>query len=269
MRSREITFSKKVQRKNIKQTRKQLGGKNDINDDLEEKYRVYEDGEYGGTPIMWTQKFIKIPGKGRYKGEYYLDNEIPVMQGYGMLISFDQNKSNGDYDIHDGYWQNNLKHGLFNFEYKNGDSGVAFFYYDIPLSANMGYFFNNYEKKRKEGYKTRSIPSYDYHDGTSYTGELILKEDGKVFPANDTKPSRTVFNFAPGPTEFLDFNDELVKIPYQVADRGFRMSEPANMREIVPPNPAKFTQTGTNCCSPWSWTQKSYFWNKGFSLEFY
>lgn len=236
MRSRKITFSKKVQRKNLKQTRKQLGG--DINDPLEDKYRVYKDGEYGGIPILWTQKFIEIPKKGNYKGEYYLDdNKIPVMQGYGMLVSFDQNKSNGNYDIYDGYWQDNLKHGLFIFEYKNGDSGTAFFYDDIPLPAIMGSFFRNYEKKRREDYETLPLPSYNHHDGRVYEGELVTKKNGKVFPVNDTAPPRTVFNFAPGPTEFLDFNDKLIKIPKQIAYRGFRMSEPANMREIVPPTP--------------------------------
>ena len=181
MRSRKITFSKKVQRKNIKQTRKQLGG--DINDPLDEKYRMYEGGKYNGMKIKWTQEFITIPEKGKYKGEYYFDhNHIPKMQGYGMLVSFDQNKSNGNYDIYDGYWKDSLKHGLFNFEYKNGDSGTAFFYYNIHLPATiMASFFNTYEEKRKEGYETLPLPSYDYHDGTSYRGDLITKKTEKYF----------------------------------------------------------------------------------------
>jgi hypothetical protein len=48
---------------------------------------------------------------------------------------------------------------------------------------------------------------------------------------------RTVFNFAPGPRDFLDSKGDYIVLNKRDSDRGFSMSQPANMREIVPPTP--------------------------------
>jgi hypothetical protein len=76
---------------------------------------------------------------------------------------------------------------------------------------------------------------YTYSNGQIYNGDLILK-NGKIVPANDLTPPRTVFNFAPGPTEVFTGEEKTIKIPPREAERGFRMSQDPDFVPPVPPN---------------------------------
>lgn len=128
--------------------------------------------------------------------------------------------------IYDGVWKSNKKDGIFLFEYMNGDSGKAEFSDDKLLKPNEWYF----------------APTYKYADERVYEGELIIK-NGIAIPANDhLNPPRSVFNFAPGPDKFNNTDGDYVELDKREAERGFLMSQPANMRETVPPTPPNSPQ---------------------------
>lgn len=235
-RSRKTTFRKKTQRK-VRKSRKQRGGENNLIWPLDEGDRMYpKDKYYNGYALLYTTEPIIIPGyKGTYIGEYYLlTNSLnragsPVMHGRGRFVSSEKNPKNGMYTIYDGTWNSNTKDGMVQFEYMNGDNGEAEFQHDRLLKPNEWHF----------------APTYNYADGRVYEGELILK-NGIAIPANDdSNPPRTVFNFAPGPSEFLNSNGDYIQLDKREAERGFLMSEPANMREIVPPTPPNSPQRET------------------------
>jgi hypothetical protein len=206
-------------------SRKQRGGKNELTWELDERDRVFPKGKkHKEHEVLWTEKPINIHGfDGKYIGEYYLDkNGHALMQGRGRFVYNDENPANGMCTIYDGYWKKNKKHGAIDFEYRNGDKGYAEFVNDVLDRYDKWHF----------------APTYNYADGNVYDGELVIK-NGKAVPVNyDKVKPRTVFNFAPGPNEFLDRNGDFVKVNKRDAKRGFLMSQSENMREIVPPTPA-------------------------------
>jgi hypothetical protein len=221
-RSKKTSFRKKTQRK-VKRTRKQKGGENELTWPLDEGDRVFPDGNYKEHKILWTEEPINIPGfEGTYIGEYYLDkNGDAIMHGRGRFVSSEKNPKNGMYTIYDGTWNSNKKNGLVQFEYMNGDNGEAEFQHDRLLKPNEWHYF---------------APTYNYADGRVYEGELILK-NGRAVPLDyDEVPSRTVFNFAPGPDKFLNFKGDYVQLDKREAERGFRMSQDPNFVPPVPPN---------------------------------
>jgi hypothetical protein len=214
--------SKRITRK-LKKQKKQRGGQNELTWELDEGDRVFPDGKDEGRKILWTEEPINIPGfKGTYIGEYYLDkNGDAIMQGRGRFVYNDENPGNGMRTIYDGYWNKNKKHGAIDFEYRNGDNGYAEFLNNKLVGPDDWHF----------------APTYNYADGRVYEGELVIK-DKRAIPVDygEVNP-RTVFNFAPGPKEFLNYKGEYVVLNKRDVDRGFRMSDPVNMREIVPPTP--------------------------------
>jgi hypothetical protein len=213
---------KKTQRK-VRKSRKQRGGENNLTWELDERDRVFDGKKYNGFNVLWAEEPINIPGfKGTYIGEYYLDkNGDAIMQGRGRLVFNDENPANGMRTIYDGYWHENKKNGSMLFEYSNGDNGDAEFEDDKLVAPN----------------KWKFAPTYNYADGNVYEGQLMIK-NGRAVPIDydEVKP-RTVFNFAPGPADFLNFEGDYVQLDKRDADRGFRMSDPPDMREIVPPTP--------------------------------
>uniref|UniRef100_A0A6C0DU57 MORN repeat-containing protein n=1 Tax=viral metagenome TaxID=1070528 RepID=A0A6C0DU57_9ZZZZ len=225
VRSRKTTFRKKSQRK-AKQSRKQRGGENNLTWPLDERDRVFPDGKYKNFKILYTEEPINIPwpgmtGIGDYIGEYYLDkNGDPIMMGRGRLVYKEENPANGMHTIYDGYWTENKKDGAIDFEYRNGDNGYAEFDEDALTKPNKWHF----------------APTYNYADGRVYEGELVIK-DGRAVPLDyDEVPPRTVFNFAPGPKDFLNYKGDYVELDKREAERGFRMSQDPNFVPPVPPN---------------------------------
>lgn len=224
-RSRKTSFKKKTQRK-VRKSRKQRGGQNELTWPLDEGDRVYPDGKYKENKILWTTEPINIPwpgmtGIGDYIGEYYLDKYgDPIMQGRGRLVYTEENPANGMHTIYDGNWNENKKNGSVLFEYRNGDRGDAEFKDDRLLKPNEWHF----------------APNYNYADGRVYEGELVIK-DGRAVPLDyDEVPSRTVFNFAPGPKDFLNYKGDYVQLDKREADRGFSMSKDPNFVPPAPPN---------------------------------
>lgn len=59
-------------------------------------------------------------------------------------------------------------------------------------------------------------------------------KNGKIVPANDLTPPRTVLNFAPGPTVVYTREGKTVKIPAREAERGFRMSQESDFVPRAP-----------------------------------
>jgi len=241
-------FKKKAQRKfkkNTKQTRKKHGGGggNTLVGPLNQEYRIYPEVDpenppmFGTSELLWTDTPISIPDKGTYIGEYFFEDGMPFMQGYGRLTSFDKNESNGYFDIYEGYWASDEKHGYFDFEYKNGDSGVANFLYDYPQKATgettLSYYDNKDSREHNRWIDLNKSPRYYYHDGRFYEGELVVK-NGRAVPANDTSRPRTIFNVVPGPTDFVNFSDEIVHD--ETAGEGFLMSD------TIPPEPKVVSQ---------------------------
>jgi hypothetical protein len=224
-RSRKNKSRRKMQRK-VKLSRKQRGGEaNDLTWPLDEMDRVIPDGKkYNGFKVLWTEEPINIPGKknGTYIGEYYLDkNGDAVMLGRGRFVYTEENPQTGRHTIYDGYWTDNKKDGAIDFEYKNGDHGYVEFREDSLVKPDDWHF----------------APTYNYADGRVYEGELILKNGIAVPLDYNEVPPRTVFNFAPGPRDFLDAKGDYIVLDKRAAERGFRMSDPLNMREVVPKTP--------------------------------
>ena len=214
----------------VRKSRRGRGSGNELTWELDEGDRVFPDGKYKGHRIFWTEEPINVPekkGAATYIGEYYLDYRGHlIMQGRGRLVYTEENPANGMHTIYDGYWNENKKHGSMLFEYRNGDNGDAEFKDDKPVKPNMWQF----------------APTYNYADGRVYEGELVIK-DGRAVPLdyNEGKP-RTVFNFAPGPKDFLNFKGDYVQLDKREAERGFRMSEDPDARKKVPPTPANSPQ---------------------------
>jgi hypothetical protein len=218
-RSRKIKSSRKM-----KKSRKQRGGENNLTWELDERDRVFPDEKYKDFEVLWTEEPIHIPGKkeGTYIGEYYLDkNGDATMIGRGRFVYTEENPSNGMHTIYDGYWTDNKKDGQIDFEYSNGDNGYVEFDEDSLVKPNKWHF----------------APTYNYADGRVYEGELVIK-NGKAVPLDyDEVPPRTVFNFAPGPTDFLNYKGDYIELDKRDADRGFRMSETNDIRERFPQTP--------------------------------
>jgi len=216
----------------VRKSRRGRGSGNQLIWELDERDRVFPDGKYKGHKILWTEEPINIPwpgmtGIGDYIGEYYLDKYgDAIMQGRGRLVYKEENPANGMHTIYDGYWNENKKHGNIDFEYRNGDNGYAEFDDDHLDGPNDWHF----------------APTYNYADGRVYEGELVIK-DGRAVPLdyNEGKP-RTVFNFAPGPRDFLNYKGDYVELDKREAERGFRMSEHPDARKKVPATPANSPQ---------------------------
>jgi len=219
-----MSRSRKIKSRRRQKSRKQRGGENQLTWELDEMDRVFPDGKYKGFDVLYTEEPINIPGKkdGTYIGEYYLDkNGDAIMVGRGRFVYTEENPANGMHTIYDGYWTENKKDGAIDFEYKNGDHGYAEYDEDSLTKPNKWHF----------------APTYNYADGRVYDGELVIK-DGRAVPLDyDEVNPRTVFNFAPGPADFLDAKGDYIVLDKRQAERGFRMSEPENMRKIVPPTP--------------------------------
>jgi len=236
-RSRKMKSSQKVRK-----SRKQQGGgihydqylrqaKNDI---LAAKanYHPTKNNVYGSSFWADAEDPIEIPGKGLYIGKYYLWNDEPIMSGTGMLTSFEIDEKTGlPKFIKEGDWKNDKEHGYFIILYGNED---------VVSSVHMknGAVLPSWtEKERKDEGDLAS--QYTYSNGQIYQGDLILK-NGKIVPANDLTPPRTVFNFAPGPTVVYTREGKTVKIPDREAERGFLMSQDP---DFVPPTPPNSPQT--------------------------
>ena len=230
-RSRKMKSSRKVRK-----SRKQRGGgthydqylqdaKNDI---LAAKanYHPTKDDVYGSS--FWTEDPIEIPGKGMYIGKYYLWNYRPIMTGTGMLTSFEKDEKTGlPRFIKEGDWKNDKENGYFIILYGNED---------VVSSVHMenGLVLSSWTEEGRKG-EGDLASQYTYSNGQIYQGDLILK-NGKIVPANDLTPPRTVFNFAPGPTVVYTREGKTIKIPDREAERGFRMSQDPNFVPPVPPN---------------------------------
>jgi hypothetical protein len=236
-RSRKTSFRKKTQRK-VRKSRKQQGGgihydqhlqqaKNDIFA-ARSHYSRTTDDVYGSS--FWAEDPIKIPGQGMYIGKYYLWSLYwkPIMSGPGMLTSFETDEKTGlPKFIKEGDWKNNKENGHFIILYGNGD---------VVSSVHMknGFVLPSWTKegRKREG---DLASEYIYSNGQKYQGDLILKS-GKIVPANDLTPPRTVFNFAPGPTDVYTREGRTIKIPAREAERGFRMSQDPDFEPPAPPN---------------------------------
>jgi len=232
-RSRKMKSSRKVRK-----SRKHRGGgihydqylqqaKNDI---IAAKANYYptKNDVYGSSFWAGAEDPIEIPGKGMYVGKYYLWNYTPIMSGTGMLTSFEKDEKTGlPKFIKEGDWKNNKEHGYFIILYGNED---------VVSSVHMknGVVLPSWtEKKRKDEGDLAS--QYTYSNGQIYQGDLILK-NGKIVPANDLTPPRTVFNFAPGPEVVFTGEKKTIKIPPREAERGFLMSQDPNFVPPTPPN---------------------------------
>jgi len=217
--------SRKKTQKKARKSRKQRGGQpNQLTWELDRGDRVYQNGKkYRDHSVFWTDEPIIIPEKegATYIGEYWLDyTDSPIMQGRGRLVYDKENPANGMHTIYDGYWHENKKNGSMLIEYMNGDNADVEFENDVLVAPNKWQF----------------PPTYNYADGKVYEGQLVIK-NGKAVPLDydEVKP-RTVFNFAPGPTEFLDSNGDYIQLDKREAERGFRMSQDPDFRPPAPPN---------------------------------
>jgi len=234
-RSRKTIFRKKTQRK-VRKSRKHSGGgihydqylqqaKNDIFA-AKENYYPTSDDVYGSS--FWAEDPIEIPGKGMYVGKYYLWNYTPIMSGTGMLTSFEKDEKTGlPRFIKEGDWKNDKEHGYFIILYGNED---------VVSSVHMknGFVLPSWTEEGRKG-EGDLASQYTYSNGQIYQGDLILK-NGKIVPANDLTPPRTVFNFAPGPTVVYTREGRTIKIPDREAERGFLMSQDPDFVPPVPPN---------------------------------
>ena len=238
-RSRKTTFRKKVQK-----SRKQRGGgiqydqflqeaKNDI---VAAQANYYPTKLKDGSVTKWTKDPIEIPGMGMYIGSYILWNGNPLMRGTGMLTSFETNKKTGLPEfIKEGDWFNNKEHGYFKILY--GDEDVV-----SDVHMKNGLPLPSWTEKGRKG-EGDVASQYTYSNGQLYNGDLILHvKNGKIVPANDLTPPRTVFNFAPGPTVVYTREGKTIKIPAREAERGFRMSQDS---DFVPPTPPNSPQRET------------------------
>jgi len=232
-RSRKMKSSRKVRK-----SQKQQGGglqydqylrqaKNDI---LAAKanYHPTKNDMYGSSFWADAEDPIEIPGKGMYIGKFYLWRDEPIMSGTGMLTSFETDEKTGlPKFIKEGDWKNNKENGYFIILYGNGD---------VVSSVHMrnGVVLPSWTEKERKG-EGDLASQYTYSNGQIYQGDLILK-NGKIVPANDLTPPRTVFNFAPGPTVVFTGEGKTIKIPDREAERGFRMSQDSDFVPRAPPN---------------------------------
>lgn len=235
--SRKTTFRKKTQQK-VRKSRKQQGGgihydqqlqqaKNDI---LAAKanYHTIKHDIYGSSFWAEAEDPIKIPGKGMYIGKFYLWRDTPIMSGTGMLTSFEKDEKTGlPRFIKEGDWKNDKEHGYFIILYGNGD---------VVSSVHMknGLVLPSWTEKERRG-EGDLASQYIYSNGQIYQGDLILK-NGKIVPANDLTPPRTVLNFAPGPEVVFTGEGKTIKIPAREAERGFLMSQDPDFVPNAPPN---------------------------------
>jgi hypothetical protein len=227
-------------RRKLRKSRKQQGGgihydqylqdaKNNISAAQENYSRTTHD-VYGSSFWAKAEDPIRIPGNGMYIGKYYLWNLYwkPIMSGPGMLTSFETDKNTGlPKFIKEGDWKNNKENGHFIILYGNGD---------VISSVHMKNGFAR-PSRTKEGRKGEGdlASEYIYSNGQKYEGDLILKS-GKIVPANDLTPPRTVFNFAPGPEVVFTGEGKTIKIPPREAERGFRMSQDPDFEPPAPQN---------------------------------
>jgi hypothetical protein len=230
-RSKKTAFRKKVRK-----SRKQRGGGIQYDNFLKEaKAEINAVGQgfwpstlKGGIMTKWAKEPIEIPGMGMYIGSYCLWNGSPLMRGTGMLTSFETNEKTGLPEfIKEGDWFNNKEHGQFKILYGDGDVvSLVHMKHGLPLPSWTE------EERKGEG---DLASQYVYSNGQVYNGDLIFK-NGKIVPANDLKPPRTVFNFAPGPEQVYNGEGKTIKIPAREAERGFRMSQDPDFMPPVPPN---------------------------------
>ena len=232
-RSRKMTSSRKVRK-----SRKHRGGglhydqylqqaKNDI---LAAKANYYptKDDVYGSSFWAEAEDPIEISGMGMYIGQYYLWNYRPIMSGTGMLTSFEKDEKTGlPRFIKEGDWKNNKEHGYFIILYGNGDVVSL-------VHMKNGLVRPSWTEEGRKG-EGDLASQYTYSNGQIYQGDLILK-NGKIVPANDLTPPRTVLNFAPGPDVVFTGEGKTIKIPPREAERGFLMSQDPNFVPPVPPN---------------------------------
>jgi len=223
-------------RRKLQKSRKQQGGgihydqylqqaKNDIFA-AQKNYYPTTDDVYGSSFFARTP--IKITGMGMYIGKYYLWNYKPIMSGTGMLTSFETDETTGlPRFIKEGDWKNNKEHGYFIILYGNGD---------VVSSVHMknSLVLPSWTEERRKG-EGDLASEYTYSNGQKYQGDLILKS-GKIVPANDLTPPRTVFNFAPGPKVVYTREGRTIKIPAREAERGFLMSQDPDFEPPAPPN---------------------------------
>jgi len=235
VRSRKIKSRRKVQQK-VRKSRKHSGGgihydqylrqaKNDI---LAAKanYHPTKDDVYGSS--FWAEDPIKIPGMGMYIGQHYLWRDQPIMSGTGMLTSFEKDEKTGlPKFIKEGDWKNNKENGYFIILYGNED---------VVSSVHMknGFVRPSWTEEGRKG-EGDLASQYTYSNGQIYQGDLILK-NGKIVPANDLTPPRTVFNFAPGPERVFTREGKTINISPREAERGFLMSQDPNFVPPAPPN---------------------------------
>jgi len=234
-RSKKTSFRKKTQRK-VRKSRKQQGGgihydqylrdaKNNISAARANYSRTTND-VYGSS--FWTETPIYVPEMGMYIGKHYIWRDTPIMSGPGMLTSFETDKETGlPKFIKEGDWKNNKENGYFIILYGNGD---------VVSSVHMknGFVLPSWTEEGRKG-EGDLASQYTYSNGQIYQGDLILK-NGKIVPANDLTPPRTVFNFAPGPEVVFTGEGKTIKIPPREAERGFRMSQDPDFEPPAPPN---------------------------------
>jgi len=230
-------------RRKLRKSRKQQGGGIHYDQYLQqaknyifaaqENYYPTTDNVYGSSFWAKAEDPIKIPGQGMYIGKYYLWSLYwkPIMSGTGMLTSSETDEKTGlPKFIKEGDWKNNKENGHFIILYGNGD---------VVSSVHMKNGFAR-PSRTKEGRKGEGdlASEYIYSNGQKYEGDLILKS-GKIVPANDLTPPRTVFNFAPGPEVVFTGEGKTIKIPPRKAERGFRMSQDPDFEPRTPPNSPK------------------------------
>ena len=235
-----MAHSRKIKsRQKLRKSRKQQGGgihydqylqqaKNDIFAAQENYHRTTND-VYGSSFLARTP--IKIPGMGMYIGKHYVWRDTPIMSGTGMLTSFETDEKTGlPKFIKEGDWKNNKENGYFIILYGNED---------VVSSVHMknGLVLPSWTEKGRKG-EGDLASQYTYSNGQIYQGDLILKS-GKIVPANDLTPPRTVFNFAPGPEVVFTGEGKTIKISPRKAERGFRMSQDPDFEPPAPPNSPK------------------------------